>query len=149
MCYDRNPSNLWESPSSLLVHYMLTPKVHHSTLGREIGGIQRPIYSFLQRIHPHTSFDTQLYIVQHLPNDSNLQAQVRIPCQDNTAVISSTVPKSLCFSTYLLLPSPLLPLSSTWKVCHFSGVLTHFLLTLFFIFGKKIHWCLSSYIIYQ
>lgn len=47
--------------------------------------------SFLQRIQLYTSFDVQFYIAQHLPNESNLQAQVRIPYQENTAVISSTV----------------------------------------------------------
>lgn len=89
--YWPDPSNLWEPKYLICVFYTLTPKVYYSALGRGTGGIQRQIYFFLQKTQLHPSFDAQFYVVQHLPNDSSLQAQVRTSCQENTAVISSTV----------------------------------------------------------
>lgn len=143
---DRNPSNPWESASSSLVCCVLTHRLHYSALGREIGGIQRPFYFFLQRIQLPTSFDTPFYLAQHLPNDSNLPAQVRILCQEDTAVASSRIfNKCLSFSAYLLiLRSPLFCMSSTtWKVCQIYGILIIFFQLLLILVKKYPDVCLS------
>lgn len=136
-------------PQAAYLYVLYTYSQGTLALGRGTGSIQRQIYFFLQKTQLHTSFDAQFHIVQHLPNDSSLQAQVRTSCQENTAVISSTVFRQthLSFSTYLfVLTNPLLSMS-----LKDLSDLRYFNLYFFnslSVIWKKLHSRLSSCIIY-
>lgn len=64
--YNRNTSSLWKRPNSLVVSYMLTPRVH------EISGTRGQLISFSKE-----ASDQLWSLVLCLSADSNLQAQVR------------------------------------------------------------------------
>lgn len=88
---------------------MLTPRARYSALGSEIGGIQRPIYFFLQRILLRSSSDA----VSHSAAPSRCQpspstGQKPMPRKYSSYFFHTSQQTSLTFSTYpLVLPGSL------------------------------------------